>query len=453
MDPGDTTPWHASFWEFCARYCAERFSDQWHLSPEQSLLLHAENTVIPRQVVIYTPRGTNNTLQLPFETSLYDLKEGQLPPRNDVTERDGLVLYTPEAALTRVSESFFTRYPVEAQVALAGVPEATDMLRRLLNGGHSTIAGRLAGAMRRIERPEVADVILGSMRAAGYDVRETDPFTPSEVLGTRKTTPIVSRLQAMWETFREPVIDLFPSPPGLPSDQESYLQYVDEIYKSDAYHSLSIEGYRVTPVLVERVRSGQWDPDGHATDKQSSDALAARGYWQAFQLVRDAVSRIVAGEDAVDVVITSHRDWYLELFQPCVAAGLVQASVLAGYRNDAVFLRGSRHVPPRPSSVRDAVPTLFNLLKDEPEPSVRAVLGHWMFGYIHPYPDGNGRMARFLMNAMLATGGYPWTVVRVDDRDAYMAALEEASIGADIRPFAAFIATCVADSEQLKDRH
>src|SRR5712692_9806184 len=44
---GDSTPWYASFWEFCARYCDERFGDQWHPSPEQSLLLHAENTVIP----------------------------------------------------------------------------------------------------------------------------------------------------------------------------------------------------------------------------------------------------------------------------------------------------------------------------------------------------------------------------------------------------------------------
>ncbi|WP_366635422.1 Fic family protein [Aquisalimonas sp.] len=41
---------------------------------------------------------------------------------------------------------------------------------------------------------------------------------------------------------------------------------------------------------------------------------------------------------------------------------------------------------------------------------MRAVLGHWLFGSIHPYPDGNGRMGRFTMNAMLASGGYPWTV-------------------------------------------
>jgi len=46
---GDSTPWFASFWEFCARYCEERFLRDWHLSPEQSLLISAENTVIPRK--------------------------------------------------------------------------------------------------------------------------------------------------------------------------------------------------------------------------------------------------------------------------------------------------------------------------------------------------------------------------------------------------------------------
>ena len=83
---------------------------------------------------------------------------------------------------------------------------------------------------------------------------------------------------------------------------------------------------------------------------------------------------------------------------------------------------------------------LFDLLEAESEPSVRAVLGHWLFGYIHPYPDGNGRMARFLMNAMLASGGYRWTVIRVEDREKYLTALESASVQGDIKPFAAFIA-------------
>lgn len=43
--------------------------------------------------------------------------------------------------------------------------------------------------------------------------------------------------------------------------------------------------------------------------------------------------------------------------------------------------------------------------------------------------DGNGRMARFTKNLMLDSGGYPWTVIRVEDRATYyMEALEKASV-------------------------
>ena len=106
---------------------------------------------------------------------------------------------------------------------------------------------------------------------------------------------------------------------------------------------------------------------------------------------------------------------------------------------------------PRWEAVRDAMPVLFDLLKREPEASVRAVLGHWMFGYIHPYPDGNGRIARFLMNAMLASGGYHWTVIEVGDRTAYLSALDRASIDMNIQPFAEFIAMSVARSAKQNE--
>jgi fido (protein-threonine AMPylation protein) len=445
---GDSTPWYASFWEFCASYCQNRFKDEWHLSPEQSVLLHAQNTVIPIQVVVYCRRGTNHTMNLLFGTSLYDLKQRAMPPGTDVSVHDGLRLFSPAAALVKVSEAYFTRKPIETQVVLASIREATDVLRLLLDGGHSAKAGHIAGAFRRIGRPQIADEIVRAMKSAGYEVRETDPFAPKQTFAILPfvAAPILGRVLAMWESMRGVVIETFPKAPGLPRNRRRYLRLVDDMYMSDAYHSLSIEGYSVTPTLIERVQHGNWDPEHHEDDRQSRDSLAARGYWQAFQRVKTTVAEVIAGGNAGALARSAHREWYRELFQPCVAAGLIETGALAGYRNNAVYLRTSRYVPPRWEAVRDAMPGLFDLLEEEPEPSVRAVLGHWLLGYIHPYPDGNGRMARFLMNVMLASGGYAWTVIRVEDRKAYLAALDRASIDMRIEPFAGFIAERVRRS-------
>jgi Fic family protein len=78
------------------------------------------------------------------------------------------------------------------------------------------------------------------------------------------------------------------------------------------------------------------------------------------------------------------------------------------------------------------------------------VLGHFVFVYIHPYFDGNRRVGRFLMNVMLASGGYPWTVIPVERRNAYMDALEAASVGGNIEPFAGFLGALVRDNLEGK---
>ena len=51
---------------------------------------------------------------------------------------------------------------------------------------------------------------------------------------------------------------------------------------------------------------------------------------------------------------------------------------------------------------------------------------------------------------MLASGGYPWTVIPVERRNAYMDALESASVNGDIEPFAAFLGTLVKDNVEGK---
>jgi len=62
------------------------------------------------------------------------------------------------------------------------------------------------------------------------------------------------------------------------------------------------------------------------------------------------------------------------------------------------------HVPPNREAVREAMPAFSDLLREETDPAVRVVLGHFVFVTVHPYMDGNGRVGRFLMNVMMALG-------------------------------------------------
>lgn len=439
--PGDTTPWFSSFWEFLGRYCDHRFGDEWHLSAPLSLDLHAEKSEIPAQVVVNSVHAQNNKLTLPYGTSLFGVKLNSPAPEGDLMMWRGLRVFRPEAALVRVTEAYYRRSPTEAEVVLTAIDEPSELLRRLLEGGHSTVAGRLAGALRRVGRADAADEILSTMRATGHDVRESDPFDhdrPMMPVRLSPAPPLTRRLQRLWASGRQAVLDHFPPPPKVLEPPEAYLATIDDIYEHDAYHSLSIEGYRVSPELIERVASGDWDRSGDA-NRADRDALAARGYFQAFALVRDSVARVY-GQNDPSFVRAAHRDWYRELFAPSVVAGLIEASDLAGYRNNAVFLRGSRHMPPRWTLLRYAMPAVFDLIDEEPHPAVRAILAHWLMGYVHPFPDGNGRIARFSMNALFATVGYPWTVIRVQDRARYLDTLEQASVGGDLVPFVVFIA-------------
>jgi hypothetical protein len=243
--------------------------------------------------------------------------------------------------------------------------------------------------------------------------------------------------------MREPVIEHFPKAPGPPRNIETYMKRVNDAYVTDAYHSLSIEGYRVTRDLIERVRSGTWNPESNEDDREQRNAMAARGYWLAFQAVQISVGKVLRGENPGQVADEDHGTWYRELFAPSVTAGLLKPADLAGYRNGQVYIRKSMHVPLNREAVRDAMPAFFDLLREETHPAVRVVLGHFVFVYIHPYMDGNGRIGRYLMNVMMASGGYPWTVVPVSDRNTYVNALEKASVGENIAPFADFLARLV----------
>ncbi|RYZ19982.1 MAG: Fic family protein [Chitinophagaceae bacterium] len=436
---GETTTWFTSFWNFARDYLNKRFGTDWSLSPEQSLILHAGNLNVPYQLLVRANGARNQSTQLLHGTSLFEGNHS-LPAADDVAMVSGMRVFRPEAALIAAGPAFFQHHAAEARIVLATQRDASALLERLLAGGHSTIAGRLAGAFRNIGRPREADDILTTMHAAGYDVREADPFADQIAVPYRRDpSPYVHRIRLMWQTMRTHIVGKLPAPSQRTDDIDSYMRQVDEIYVTDAYHSLSIEGYQVSAALIEHVRSGTWRPDESEADREHKNALAARGYWQAFQSVKMSVRDVLSGSSLGAVADRDHNKWRRELFTPSVAVGLIQPQNLAGYRTGPVYIRGSRHTPLNPEAVRDAMPVFFELLEAEPDPAVRIVLGHFLFVYIHPYSDGNGRTARFLMNLMIAGSGHPWTVIPVQSRATYMSALEKASVEQNIEPFSSFL--------------
>jgi fido (protein-threonine AMPylation protein) len=448
---GETTAWYASANDFLARYCEQRFGAAWCVSADQSIRLHAGNTTWPAQVVVNAPAGGNSVLGLPGGHSLLDYKAKDFPAASDRTTVGGLRAMTLEHALVRVSESFYRTYSRDAQIALLGLKDSSVLVRQLLAGGHSVVAGRLAGALRACGQGTMADELLSTMRSVGHTVAETNPFAdPPPILHKlRGESPYVTRIRLMWQAMRGEVIKALPPAPGLPTQSAAYLAAVQDAYVRDAYHSLSIEGYRVTNQLIERVAAGGWNPQANEVDEQSRDAMAARGYYQARRALEASIGNVLAGANAGSVASSDHRIWYRELFAPSVNAGLLKAQDLAGYRGQRVYIRNAAHVPPPVEAVRDMMPALFELLQAEPHAGVKAVLGHFVFVFIHPYPDGNGRMGRFLMNAMMASGGYPWTVIELERRSEYMAALDEASSRDNIVPFAQFVASSMRREAEL----
>jgi len=421
-------------------YLEHFYGKDYCLSAESSIDLHLGKTTIPQQVIAMASQGRGKPVPLPFSTSLLIYAD----PARIPTEKEevrGIQVMSLPLALCRTTPSFFSFQPKNAEVALRMVSTPSDFIRILLQENLKAAAGRIIGAYQFLKNDQMAKEIKEGLESVGFFVQVENPFTIPHPLITHLETrsSIAAQIFALWNGYRKDVIAQFPKPPGLPKNKDAYLKLIQDKYAQDAYNSLSIEGYRVSKELVKQVSDNHWNPDQNQEDKNSRDALAARGYYEAFQEVRQSVQKILQKAAPGDVLKEDLARWYQKLFAPAAQVGIISPQDLFGYRRGQVYIRNSRHAPPAKETLVDAMEAFFKCVKDEEHPAVRAVLGHFVFVYIHPYMDGNGRIGRFIMNAMLASGGYPWTIIHVENRDRYFAALEKASIEESIVPFTQFI--------------
>lgn len=442
---GDTTVWYASYWQFISAYATSRFGQEWCLSAEESLSYYAGETTCPSQLIIRSTKANNNVVQLLHGDTLMDIT-ASIPAEMYVEPRYGIHLYPLAEALVYCSPQYFISDALNARTCLAQLKDASEIIKLVADEGNTTRAARVCGALRNIGRDDMADEINNFMQRLGHQLRENDPFVEKSPLAGISESPYSVRIRLMWEKMKKQIMSLSITLQFKSIDIDTVIAYMEANYVKDSYHSLSIEGYRVTEGLIEKVRSGNWNPSDNSRDSEQRNALAARGYYQAFGAVKDSVRKILTGGQPGKIVADDFSTWHFELFQPCITAGIIKASDLAGYRSHQVYIRNSKHTPLNPDALRDAMPTFCDLLSKEENAYVRAILGHFFFVYIHPYMDGNGRTARFIMNTLLVTAGLPWTVIPVERRSSYMAALEKASIDGNISDFAQFIFSLIKKS-------
>lgn len=95
----------------------------------------------------------------------------------------------------------------------------------------------------------------------------------------------------------------------------------------------------------------------------------------------------------------------------------------------------------------------FRVKSESPETNaiLLAAEFHYRFVRIHPFDDGNGRMARLLMNFILMKSGYPPVIIKTEDKDNYIAVLEQAEFNI-LEPFIEYIATNLVHSLEIMIR-
>ena len=447
---GESALWYESIWSFVGQYMSLRFNNNYWLSAEASLDIHTENNSMPAQIVVFVSGGTEGIIRLPNNMSLLVTQSKEKP--EGLIKYHDINVFPLEAALVKSTPSSFRNNPVSIQVALRSA-DFDKLADALLRSKNMASAGRLIGAFDAIKMRAESKKLETIFKGVFGRVKVIDPFVTSPVILGVKTKEAASagRVRIMWQQMRQSVIDGFgkcdPEFDFFSRPLDETLDMINELYSHDAYNSLSIEGYKVTPELIERVSKGNWSPETIEQDKDAKDALAARGYYDAFNSVKVSLTEAYNKEDLKYLIDVGITQWYISLFKPCVTSGLISELDLAGYRKGPIYIRKSMHVPPASEQLMDCMSAIKECIDEEESFVVKAILGHLFIGYIHPFIDGNGRTARFLMNFLFIIGGYKWVVIKLETRARYLAALESASVGKNITPFVEFVLDTIKNSE------
>jgi Fic family protein len=210
------------------------------------------------------------------------------------------------------------------------------------------------------------------------------------------------------------------------------------------YNSNKIEGSTLsrgeTELVLRGITIGKKNIPEALRGKDLGDILVAQNHSSAIKLIKK-----IAFDKTYNVTEGDVKKIH----------GIVMKGVIASagqYRNHDLEVKGAGFTPPPLYDVPEHMEELLLTLNNNPDelrPVEHAAQIHYDFAWTHPFEDGNGRMARLLLNLTLVRNGYPFVVIKSVDKPQYLRTLREMDVSGNFKPFLIYVARCVEQTLDL----
>ena len=178
----------------------------------------------------------------------------------------------------------------------------------------------------------------------------------------------------------------------------------------NTYYSNLIEGHNTRPKDIERALAGQFDTDRERRNLQIEAAAHVR--------VQAEVDRMAASAALPDPASSDFLRWLHREFYRDAPPDMLR---LRGETREIVMVPGEwrsrpehdvavgRHQPPSSHGVADFMAYFSERYRSERMGKAARIMAipaaHHRMNYIHPFPDGNGRVSRLMSHAMAQAAG------------------------------------------------
>lgn len=200
-----------------------------------------------------------------------------------------------------------------------------------------------------------------------------------------------------------------------------------------AHHSTAMEGNTLTLVETKAIIEDGISVGG----KKLREIYEVANHNKAFNYAKE---KIAAGCPLDENLV---KDFHEILMENIIQGGI--------YRNHDVSITGASHTPPPPNEMYAQIKYFYRESQEKMglNPIELAAWTHAEFVRIHPFPDGNGRTSRLIMNYQLMSAGLLPINIRTENRIQYYDALDKYASERDLQPFTEL----VAEVEEARIRH